>query len=92
MAIYFYFLLDDAIASAGGTQIKYVDTKTTVDISRYGNILGAKYLESWDSGTRIGLVLLKNINVTAFYRFSSSSNNGYDVDFSLQRNIRVFYF
>ena len=88
----FKFYWTDAIASAGGTQIKSVDTRTTVDISGYGNILGAIYLEFLDYTTRFGLVLLKNRNETAFFKFTSTVSDGCDVDFSTLEDIRVFYF
>lgn len=84
--------LDNAIASVGGTTIKYVDTETTVDISSYENILGAILLETLESSSRVGIVLLKDNVKTAFYKFISTVSDGCDVDFSARKSIRVFYF
>lgn len=79
----------DAIANAGGTTIKYVDTQTTVDVSGYGNILGA-YITDAVGNVAIGLVPYRSrTEVLAFVAVYLNQT----VTLATGRiNIRVFYY
>ena len=80
--------MTDAIAGlSGGTVIKYIDTTTKVDVSGYGNILGAMYNGIPYYEYRYPLVLC------AFWgtmEFRVANNGGNITEESV--NIRVFYF
>ena len=64
--LYLLFLSTDAIASAGGTTIKYIDTQTGVELAGIGNILGA-YITSAVGNIIIGLMVQDTTMRTAHF-------------------------
>ena len=54
--LYLLFFSTDAIANGGGTEIKYIDTQTGVELSGVGNILGA-YINEAVGNVLIGLIM-----------------------------------
>ena len=70
---------------SGGTEIKYVNTKTRVNVSGYGNILGAMPL--WNNTSTIQLVLT---STNGQIKFMPADVNGSAYESSYP--IRVFYY
>lgn len=88
--LYLFFMSTDAIAGmSGGTTIKYVDTTTTVDVSGYGNILGANLLESYRM--EYSLIHTYCMSQQYFYLFQPSGGN-LIIDYNSKFSIRVFYY
>ena len=81
----FKFYWTDAIANAGGTTIKYVDTKTAQLIT-VSNVLGAIVTDN--TGFAVGPVLFRNGNYVVFYALTTAGV----VNVNTTVNIRVFYF
>ena len=80
------FFETDAIAGiSGGTEIKYIDTQTGVNVSGYGNILGAVPL--WNYSNNIQLVLT---SLNGSIKFMSADING--SAYASSYPIRVFYY
>ena len=73
---------------SSGTTINYVDTQTCVNISRYGNILGAMFLQ--DQATAC-LVLGRKNSVVAYYH-ATYGGGMVTVNTTKSVDIRVFYF
>ena len=48
-----FFYLTDAIASAGGTAINYVDVSNGTDVTSYGNIIGSRLISGLGKGSSI---------------------------------------
>ena len=86
MAICFYFLLDDAIANAGGTTIKYIDTFTNTPI-KVSNVLGAIITDKPEE-LLTPLLFKKGANTLIFYPLGI----GGSVNQNSIISIRVFYF
>lgn len=73
---------------SGGTEIKYVDTKTGEDVSGYGNIIGAMFKSIQRNAT---LVLTRDYSIV-MYVYGYISPGYFNADFSMKEDIRVFYF
>lgn len=87
--LYLLFLSTDAIASAGGTEIKYIDTQTGVELAGIGNILGAYINQA--VGTALGLIMSRDVRVAVtFYPVYMGSTITFATGGAI--NIRVFYF
>ena len=85
--------MTDAINSAGGTTIKYVDTKTTVDITGYGKILGAMFKPGYSNSSSMFLILFC-ANARYCYYVGSYIHGSTMLTFSSSDkiDIRVFYY
>ena len=81
----FKFYWTDAIASAGGTTIKYIDTTTREDIT-VSNVLGAIIIDN--TGYGMSPVLFRKGGLFIFYILSDSGGINVNVVIS----IRVFYY
>lgn len=86
--LYLYFLSSDATTESWGTTIQYVDTKTGVGVSEYGNILGAIPIST--PSVLNGLVPFYYKNDIVFYFVSLSSSSS--VLTSAEYDIRVYYY
>ena len=82
--------LNDAIASAGGTTIQYVDTTSGVDVSGYGNIIGAMIIQN--TGLSIGLLCSRANGAIHFLPTIIGANSVITSSPSTTVNIRVFYY
>ena len=80
--------LDNAIASAGGTTIRYVDVNNGTDVSSYGNIIGAMVLSS---STNFEYSCIYKLN-TGSTIVGSNGSSGFDTRSHSYTTHRVFYF
>ena len=83
----FKFYWTDAIASAGGTTIKYIDTQTATLINPNLNIIGAKITDRLEAGY-YGIIQYRFDNNIIFYAISNSGT----IHDSFAFGIRVFYY
>lgn len=80
----------DAIANAGGTKIKYIDTQTNVTLS-IENVLGANIKDNLGEPL-YSLIMVQYLKIyKIFYTMNSDSSDPH-IDYSGGINIRVFYF
>lgn len=91
--LYLLFLSTDAIANAGGTEIKYIDTQTGVDLTGVGNLLGAYINQEVSGAVAVGLILSRHgTTFVTFYPVQMGSTITIGTGGGTKYNIRVFYF
>ena len=88
--LYLLFFSTDAIANAGGTEIKYIDTQTGVELAGVGNILGAYITGA--TNANVGLVLFKSSTLSIVFYIIGVGSNKTLIFYNTVTNIRVFYF
>ena len=82
--------LNDAIANAGGTKIKYIDTQTNVTLS-IENVLGGNIKD--DLGKPLySLIMVQYQKIYKIFYLMNSDTSDPIIDYSGGINIRVFYF
>lgn len=89
----YYFQSSDALSSTSiGTTIKYIDTTTEVNVSGYGNILGAEPTFTVSDSNSYYIAISKDSSGSIVFTTLISSYSISMVHDTTKRSIRVYYF